>query len=220
VLGASPKKFPAPIRELAREVGRQFSDFFAGLTRFYRTSFQVPSSSWEALATNEREIFITALEKPTESERNAYLDDVCPRDGVSRVQIEALLREHAQLGAFLETPAGTVLGSSDPGKEIGPDQPQRPPGSDVLESRVLGDFRILREIGRGGMGIVYEAEQISLGRRMALKVLPFHVLLRVLSVSNSPYFSITSSSINGDSSMTFLPPKIVNNPTCWHAACM
>ncbi len=48
--------------------------------------------------------------------------------------------------------------------------------------KTLGDFRILRELGRGGMGTVFEAEQLSMGRRVALKVLPFAALVQERSL--------------------------------------
>jgi WD40 repeat protein/serine/threonine protein kinase len=57
--------------------------------------------------------------------------------------------------------------------ERGPTKPL----SLALPLRQLGDYQILREVGRGGMGVVYEAQQLSLGRHVAIKVLPSHALL-------------------------------------------
>ncbi len=87
-----------------------------------------------------------------------YLEDLQAGRSVNR---ERLLAEHPDLASQLEPCLA--------GMEF--IQRAAVPATGVPTK--LGDFRILREIGRGGMGVVYEAEQVTLKRRVALKVLRY-----------------------------------------------
>ncbi len=80
---------------------------------------------------------------------------------------------HPELAAEIHELFPALVMMEDLGSVDG--QPVRAGPAAVPEQ--LGEFRILREIGRGGMGVVYEAAQESLGRHVALKILPFHNLM-------------------------------------------
>jgi hypothetical protein len=89
-----------------------------------------------------------------------------------RGELEEFFASHDEIER-LAAPLRVAAAERSLGPESGPIPAASLPSAAAGELGQLGDFRLLREIGRGGMGVVYEAEQISLRRRVALKVLPF-----------------------------------------------
>src|SRR5262245_848838 len=107
---------------------------------------------------SEREIFEAALEQPPQN-RTAYLDSVCGTDAALRQRLEVLLHKLDQAGSFLENAAVPALATID--------QPitDRP-------GTVIGPYKLMEQIGEGGMGLVFVAEQQHpVRRRVALKVI-------------------------------------------------
>jgi len=102
-----------------------------------------------------REIFAAALAEPPDR-RSAFLEVACAGDLELHAEATALLASHREAGSFIEH--GPDFDPTDVGG--GPDAEAA-----TTHERTIGGYRVLRRIGEGGMGIVYEAEQEHPRRR-------------------------------------------------------
>jgi eukaryotic-like serine/threonine-protein kinase len=116
-----------------------------------------------------KDIFLAALDRQP-AERGALLDEACAGDAALRRQVEALLRVHDEPDSLLDRPR-IPLNLPGDGPSADPDATLDPPMNEQPGS-VIGPYKLLQEIGHGGMGLVYMAEQSEpVERRVALKII-------------------------------------------------
>lgn len=110
-----------------------------------------------------KSLFVAAIEKPV-AKRARFLDEATFGDGATHARVEALLAAHDPHDDFLDNPAVEVSAIVDP--STGASSCAERPGA------VIGDYKLLEQIGKGGMGIDYMAEQQEPVRRLvAIKVI-------------------------------------------------
>src|SRR5262249_42965468 len=117
---------------------------------------RTPGTTTDRVLAELIEEFLAELEAGAEISPSAFVARY-PEQAAALSQLLPALEALADLGCSAGT--GGRRADSGPSPSLGPGR--------------FGDYRIIREVGRGGMGIVYEAVQLSLNRRVALKVLPF-----------------------------------------------
>src|SRR5436190_3048046 len=108
-------------------------------------------------------IFRQAVDLPSE-ERAAFLSTACGEDAVLRADVEQLLFAHEQSGSFIESPA------YERAAELLTDQPAA-----SIVGQLIGHYKIVASLGKGGMGEVYLTQDTKLERSVALKILPSDV---------------------------------------------
>ena len=109
---------------------------------------------------NEREIFTQALQIKDATERSSFLDETCGTDELLRRRVAELVETHERAGSFLESPPLGVGVTTDT--------------LAVTEGlgTVIGHYKVVEQIGEGGFGVVYMAEQQEpVQRKVALKII-------------------------------------------------